>query len=51
MADVAGVPVDAVVLPAAEAAMDVDKPEDLIIAEEILGRREASTESAPVDDR
>ena len=50
LSDVVGVPVAAVVLPVAEAAMDVDKPEDLIIAEEILGRREAETASAPVDD-
>lgn len=42
LSGVVGVPVGAVVLPVAEAAMDVDKPEDLVIAEEILNRRAAS---------
>ncbi len=34
-----GVTVAAVVIPHAEAAMDVDKPEDLVLVEEILRRR------------
>ena len=41
LSDVVGVRIGAVVLPVAEAAMDVDKPEDLAIAEEILQRRSA----------
>ena len=39
---VLGVPVAAVKIPIAEAAMDVDKPADLILVEEILARRAAA---------